>query len=392
MLKKMQQTYKYALVFLSFLLLSGCWDKIDLKELSIVTAISLDQADEPGEIVLTVHIIKPSSFKSGKEGSGGSQGKSNFNVQGRGATIYDALINIMKKVPKTLYFSHNELLIFGEAVAEKGLGKYIDFFIREHEHRRTVSVIVVKGKANELMNETVNLENTPAQELKQLITYHNKTSQSPIVDLQQFVKPLLSKTTSSIAPVMKVNLINQKKVAAFVGTALFKKDKLVAYLNQKQTKGFMFTLGKAEDRTFHIDAPGCKGEIAFHFISISRKIHPELDSNNQVKMNIHILNQVSTMEQACAALILKPDSLKIIKNDIAEQITNEIKSALKEAKTFNTDIFGFGEAVERKYPKRWKTLEKDWDKLFSKLEIEVTVTTKVKGTGVITKSIMSEKG
>lgn len=51
----------------------------------------------------------------------------------------------------------------------------------------------------------------------------------------------------------------------------------------------------------------------------------------------------------------------------------------------NADVFGFGEAVRRKYPREWPQYEKMWEELFPVfLDVRLEVDAKIRRTGLIT--------
>ena len=52
---------------------------------------------------------------------------------------------------------------------------------------------------------------------------------------------------------------------------------------------------------------------------------------------------------------------------------------------YKTDIFGFGEAIYRKYPKLWETIKDDWNNEFEDLPVNIAVSVKLKQLGQITK-------
>jgi len=59
----------------------------------------------------------------------------------------------------------------------------------------------------------------------------------------------------------------------------------------------------------------------------------------------------------------------------------------KAQNEYRTDVFGFGEKIHNKYPKYWKTVEGNWEEVFSKLPVQVTVQAHIKTSGEINKVI-----
>lgn len=83
--------------------------------------------------------------------------------------------------------------------------------------------------------------------------------------------------------------------------------------------------------------------------------------------------------------ITKPGILEELEERQKAAIEDEIMAAVFKAQELNADIFGFGEAVRRKYPKQWKQLEDKWDEIFPTLEVNMVVDAKIRRTGKITK-------
>ena len=68
---------------------------------------------------------------------------------------------------------------------------------------------------------------------------------------------------------------------------------------------------------------------------------------------------------------------------MAEVIRQEIEAALDIAKhDFNSDIFGFGCAICRKYPEEWAALKDKWDEEFPKLNVDIEVKASLRRAGL----------
>lgn len=57
----------------------------------------------------------------------------------------------------------------------------------------------------------------------------------------------------------------------------------------------------------------------------------------------------------------RPETWDSLEKRQAAVIESEVKAALRKAQAeLGVDIFGFGEAVHRKYPKEWQELKGRW--------------------------------
>ncbi|NLG86082.1 MAG: Ger(x)C family spore germination protein, partial [Firmicutes bacterium] len=82
-------------------------------------------------------------------------------------------------------------------------------------------------------------------------------------------------------------------------------------------------------------------------------------------------------------MVLKQDVLSSLERRTATIIKNDIMLAVRRAQDLKSDIFGFGNAVYRLQPQKWKQLEPRWPLLFSQLEVKVDVRAKISVSGLI---------
>ncbi|MGE6258324.1 hypothetical protein ACQKCU_10490 [Heyndrickxia sporothermodurans] len=69
----MKQQFRILFLIGICILLSGCWDKKELTDLSIVNAIGIDKT-ENGRYLLTFQIINPGNVAAEQSGGGGGSG------------------------------------------------------------------------------------------------------------------------------------------------------------------------------------------------------------------------------------------------------------------------------------------------------------------------------
>ena len=92
---------KFLLVFfycVSTILLSGCWDRVEVNDLSIVTAAAFDKTED-NQIELTLQLFAPKSLSSGggQGGGGGAEIKLPIPHPIQGRNIADAVSKASRK-------------------------------------------------------------------------------------------------------------------------------------------------------------------------------------------------------------------------------------------------------------------------------------------------------
>jgi spore germination protein KC len=204
--------------------LTGCWNRRELDTLAVVLGVGVDKLMKSGKVQITAQVVKPAEIKTQ---SGEVRTEAFWNVIGTGDTIFGTLRDMTNKSSRKLFFPHNQLLIFSKSIAEEGIQKYIDFFVRDPECRMNVWVLISQGMAMDILDVKSELEKIPANNIAKLIEGQAAaTSQTRAVKLKDLVIGLMSKTTASTIPFIKIEK-DEKKVAIISETAVFQGDKLV---------------------------------------------------------------------------------------------------------------------------------------------------------------------
>lgn len=386
------------IVILFFLIVNttGCWNYIELDERAIVVAVGIDKADKEGEIMVTVQLLKPGELGTTtvKGGDSGGKEKTVWVISSTGKTIFEAIRDFTMESDRKLYFQQNRLVVFSEEIAREGVLPIMDMFIRDPEMRSRTKILVCKGKASEVLKGESELENIPASGIEKLIENRVATSKTSEINMHEFMVKLASKTTSPIAT--KIELLNENnkdeppgiKVS---GSAAFKEDKFVGWLDRTETRGLLWIINEITSGIIVVESPSNKNKhLSFEILKASSKIKPEL-RDGKVIIVIDIEEEGTLGEQEVSTDLSTQDMLKDLEELKADAIEKEIRTCLVKAqKELKSDIFGFGEKIYRSLPKEWKNLEKNWDKEFPDIVVEINVTAKIIRTNIILAPIGAE--
>lgn len=118
---------------LLMLLLSGCWDRTEVNDLAIITGAGLDLTDD-NQLELSVKIYITSAASSQQQSGQQSQSSGSVGMSvvrsATGVTISDAVSNLQQTLTRKMFWGHNEVFLFGKALAENGIDKPMDFLTR----------------------------------------------------------------------------------------------------------------------------------------------------------------------------------------------------------------------------------------------------------------------
>lgn len=377
------------LIFIIIMLSStACWNRRELDALAVVMGVGIDKAQEQEKVLLTAQIIKPAEIST-PGGGGGSGEKAYLNITNTGETVFQTLRRFTHVVNRRMYFSHNEVIIFGNEVAREGIQAHLDLFFRDPEPRLTSWVVVAKGQAGEVLETKAELEKIPALNLAQVLEARAAASEVCTVNLNDMAQRLMSKTTAPVAPLVEVFGAGKEKEARLAGTAVFKKDQLVGYLSLSEGRGLLWVINEVKSGIIVVKGLDGEEKVSLEILRANSKIMLGIKDGIPY-FTVKIREEANLGEQSNSEDLTKLSAWAALEQNQAAVIHEEIKSAVQKAQELNADIFGLGEMVERKYPDLWKELEPHWDEIFPTLEVNIEVEAKLRRSGMTTKPVTSE--
>lgn len=390
------------LLTINVFLLSGCWGKRELTDLAFVSAYSLD-LNEDGKYMATLQIANPGSVAGGLQGGGGQSFAPIivYSVTGNNLSEMDA--RITKKLSRTPYYAHTNLIIISEELAkEKGLPPILDELDRDIEFRTTTKVVIAKDtKARNLLTILTDMDKIPSTQITKTMEITegalgenvNVTVNDVINDIVSTGKePLLTGFRLNGDPEQgkKMEILQLSALDVFPeadGLAVFKKGKLVDWIQGETARGTLWARNDIKTTTMSINWGEEQKAIAYKMVRQKTKVSATI-TKGKPKISISTRAEGDIAEVNVPVDVTDLHVIGNIEKALEKEIKNEIEKAVQQAQKNKSDIFGFGEAVHRTDPKAWKKLEKDWsDRAFAELEVDVKVEVFIRRTGLINDSL-----
>ncbi|MED3786703.1 Ger(x)C family spore germination protein [Peribacillus frigoritolerans] len=367
--------------------LSGCWDRIEITDLAIVTAAAIDKKGND-QIELSVQVFIPSSISSGGGQGGSSQGGSGVTTMVRnekGSNISDALSKLQSKLPRKVFWGHCKVFVFGEKLAKEGIQEQLDFLLRHPQPREKANVYVSKGEAKPILESLPPLENYSGEVLRELSDLHI----GMLVTLQDLDEMLTGTPRAAALPIVKIlppgkGQTKLQGIPYIVGTAVFKKDKMTGTMTEKETRGLLWLRDEVESYTVTFQPKGVKGKISLSPVSAKVKIIPQI-INDKWKLLVKISTDGAVIQNGTNLNLSNPKSLKAAERAYQKDIENRIRMAFLHIQHKKSDILGLGKDFYRKYPKQFNKVDNHWDEIFAEMEVEVDVAAHIRRQGYINK-------
>lgn len=365
------------------ILLSGCWDLIESEKLGLVTLVGIDSADNQQVKVLIQETSKPK--KGSSDQKGGSSDKAPAKTREAVApTVTDAVEKIIASDFRRTDFSHTYVIILSEElVYSAGIRPFIDFFERMPEIRRnTWLLIAMKDQFNKIFNP--DFINEPDADPSKVILeiMHNKPANSYISanTLGDFLNLLWERGsepyTSGISQV--------KTDISIENTAVFRKEKLAGWMDNRESKGLLWARGGINGGTLTVNFEG--NDLSLRIVRAGSETKPKIaDGKMEVDIRVNVVTNL--VESRTNLDFSKINVIKKVQDLQAEEIKNQILAAYEKSKQLNSDVFGFGNYFFGKYPKVWKQIETSGFDYYRNVSVNVDVNSRVNNIGLVKKPI-----
>ncbi len=366
---------KWLLLFPILILLTGCYNYRELNDLAIVSGISIAKEDDLYR--LTLEVVNP---KKSQDTS--SSKEPDFVIYTTtGKSIQEASRKIVKESPKKLYGAQMNILIIDETIAKQNLNQIMDFFSRDPEIRSEFYVLV--GKKPQILEVTTPLENISSKNIldsltanntylgiANMMTYHEVMS-NYLNDKIDLALPSIEIVGDEKAGESTTNIENTTSNTASVlsNLAVFKKNKLVGYLTEKESLAYNFVMGNIQTTLIRNDYKDNQF-VVNEIIDTSTKTEANPKEN---EITITIKGKASISEAKYEGDLTSTKTIEKIEKDLNHNLEALIEdSVLDTINRYNSDIYGFQELFYKKDPKYYQKIKNDWyEKIFPNLKIKV---------------------
>ncbi|NEW08530.1 Ger(x)C family spore germination protein [Paenibacillus sp. SYP-B3998] len=378
--------------------LTGCWNRRELNELGIQMGTAIDKVGDQYQV--TVQVVVPGEVST-RQSSGRSTVTS---YKATAPTLFEAFRKLTETSPRKIYSAHIRVLILGESLVKDGITNVLDILSRNPEARTDFYILVARDvPAEKVLKILTSLEKIPASHLFYSLDTSAKTwSPTTTVTLDQLIDQLVTEGLNPVLTGVKLlgdqlvgeekKSVEEIKPAAMlrnVGLAVFKKDRLVGWLNEDESKGYNYIRDNVKSSAGHVSCPK-GGLIGIETIRSHTKLKGTIVKGEPV-IHITVRNESNVTDAECQINLDDPQTIALLEKESEDHLIDLMRLSIEDVrKKYNVDIFGFGQAIHQANPKVWNRLKADWDEIFLHLKVEYDVQITLKRIGTTVNSIKND--
>ncbi|MCM3741370.1 Ger(x)C family spore germination protein [Oceanobacillus luteolus] len=365
---------------LSLPLLSGCWDRVELQNLAIITAAAIDKLED-GQTRISVQIFIPRAITSGETGEDPDSGAT-FVREGVGENLASAISLLQVNVPRRIFWGQCKIFILGEELAKDGIREELDYLARHPGPRGGAFLFVSQGEAKGTLELTPPLERYSAEVLSKLTDEEVGLGTT----LRDVDKGLMGEGKSVsipyIIPLEAAGNAQQKTIPVISATATFHGDQQAGLLDIMETQYLLWLQGDVTRGVVSASLPEESGDITMKVASGRVKYIPEVQ-DGQWKMDVVVSVEGEIIQNETHFNIMHEQVIKQIEKRYKEVLEGKIADLISKLQKMNTDVLQFGRKFHQHYPQEWKEAKSEWDSKYQEVEVDIDLTVIVQKPGYI---------
>lgn len=377
--------YKCVVPLLICILLTGCWDRTEINDIAFVVSSAIDKKKDQYRVATQIPLVGQLGGQTG--GGGGTAGSKTWYVDSAsGTTIREANNKLQTSLSRTINTSHRRTVIIGEDMARDGVAPVFDILTRNPQNRLTALILVSRGEARDILNTDVQLEQFPAEMIRELAII----ATSRPVFLSRFMSDLVEIGSDPYAPVISASKTKPggkgKSNLKIDGLAIFKKDRLMDIFKDEHMTAALMLLNQARQPEFIVDLPNQMGQASIQLQKSNASFHAA-EKNGKLSMTIEIRAKGIIMENQSTYETRENDQYYIIQKALNRTIKKDVTSTVHRLQKLKADPAGFQDRTIRSTATTKNLLKKEWEEVYKDMEVHVVPIVTIEQGGVLYKTI-----
>jgi spore germination protein KC len=395
-----QMLLRVFLLGMTIVLLTGCWDRRELNEVSVITGIAVDKGED-AKYRLTVEGLNSAELNPK---TGGNAAPAVVFEQ-EGDSIAELSLQMNLGVTQHLIYSHLQTVVIGEATARDGMFEFLDFLERSREIRSDFTIVIASdATAADVLKVTYPVQKASSLKINtQLRTLTTDWGGNPSVRLRELIRALVSPGRDPAVAVVRIkgdpkkgrSTENMKKVdpdamVVLGGLAVFRHKKYMGNLPASDIPLVMWMQGELKRTNVAVSCAPDRFLTAQ--VTSSNTSIDASDRGGRPRFHVRIEFEARLEGTECGDDLTKKETYSKYEAKLKQEVEERIADLVERLQhQYKADIIGFGEVLERQDYARFQKLKENWGEHFARAKIDVSVEAKLRRVGLVNTPFLSGK-
>ncbi len=386
------RVFKIIPIIVLSLLLTGCWDNIEIDKKAFVSTIAIDVGSDVLKREDIKH-IKPSEvyypdnlnmvqvtygFPDIRTMESGRATAPDVAITVDGYSMTDAYSKAILQSSRTLHFGHSKLLLLSDEIFQhRELAREVmDYIEREPSLNRTIVVAIVNGKAKDYVKMNPLMEENIDTYILGIMGNSTKNGSIYPVTLNSYIDTSKSGGINML-PVFSFKSENELNLE---GVGIIEDNEITEYLNERQITDIQILKG---------DIGSCKKviykdghPIDYYIRGVTRKVDVDY-KEEALYLNYRVSTEGSLKGYFTEANLLDIELVQSIQQHFDDTMAAELLSIANIAKNeMNLDLIEAEKHIKKYHPKIWKQVKHNWPQAYYNANISVSVENNIRTVGL----------
>ncbi len=359
------------ILFISCVLTTSCWSRREIENLGFVMGLGLSKTDK-GLYSVVAQVANPSAIVA----ENSVQRDVYTIMKAEGLTVFDALRNLSLIAARRLYLSHIQAIIINESIAKEGFGEIVSFLVQDMEVRLSSQVFITKMDPEDILDTPNILGQIPATVLEIAAKNYGANSKIYVSDLRRTVEavdsPVMNYTTSLVEKIPAPTKYEKDRLK-LTQVAIFDNDQLKGYLDYEEGQSFNMITNKFKNGLIVFRDNENDAQITIEVLKSKTKITPKY-VNDEVSFDIELKVRGNVAERIPHQQGLHVLNIKNAQNQLDQVLEDKLRKSIVAAqRKYRIDYFNLSKDFSKKYPKAFKSLQDEWNDVFSTAHMNIKV-------------------
>lgn len=377
---------------LLIIILSGCWDNVEIDERAFITGIGFDKYQQKNEKEQSVEgkavetsrekrYVMTISYPNVSLIAGKEEGDPAFSHSTVCSSPSDGKQQINMRNNKNFYINHTKVIIVGEELAKdkEYMGEVLDVIDRSVYFNRKIHFLVSRGcEAKEIIATDSGKNMDIGLFIEELMEKERISPRRAMTTFDQVMTDLLE-TNSVMVPAIE----KSGEEIKLEGGAILKNNSLVGWLNGMETRAVNMLLDRISVADYTVEMED--GHIVIE--QMNSKTKERMYKNKEGNLTVEFkIRMEGIMLQHYFHLPDKPMDAKYI-----EKLNEDVNKAIKEdlvktfekiQKEYKADIFDLSEYLRKHEPDIWNEVKENWDEIYPEIKLDIILDMNIRRIGI----------
>jgi Ger(x)C family germination protein len=358
------------LIILSTLMMTGCWDMIEIEDRIYPYSIGIDinnDRNKEGKFLFTVSY--PNIAAIGKNATSEDP---IFIIDDTANSIFELMHKLTSRLQRPIYLKLLNVVLLSEEVAKdsKSMREIVDSLNRDFIISKNVQMLLVKDNAKELLSTKLESKRQQAIEgsLNSMLNNKQKSSMFIPINFMNFIEA----TDISDVAIVPLAMPGEEEII-ISGGAILKDYSLIGYLEPMEVRVLATMNDEINQDTIDSSYNGADLSVMITGVKSKKKLINE-GENLKIKFDIELEGHIHSFILEPNMAIKTGEMLDALQNAVAQEVKVDMDELVKKAqKEYGVDMFKLRNYISKYHPKLWEEIQDNWEVLYPDIEIEVDV-------------------